>query len=98
MSASNKEMRERKNCELYAYVLTALGKEVPDEIIECMVSYDYPLDCVADLFAELKGLDSETFERIVNEKGSTHSRELASWWTMHQEADKLSQELTKTCL
>jgi len=95
---SNKEMRERKNCELYAYLLTSLDKEVPDEIIECIISYDYPLDCVADLFSELKGLDNETFEKIVNDKESTQSCELASWWRTHQEADKLSQELTKTCL
>jgi len=96
--ASNKEMRERKNCELYAYLLTSLDKEVPDEILECIISYDYPLDCVSDLFKELQGLDSVTFEKIVNNKDSKESCELASWWKMHQEATKLGDEIVQTCL
>jgi len=96
--ASNKEMRERKNCELYAYLLTSQDKEVPDEILECIISYDYPLDCVADMVKEIKGLDSVMFEKIVNNKESKESCELASWWQISQEADKLSQELKQTCL
>ena len=96
--SSNKEMRERKNCELYAYLLTSLDKEVPDEILECIISYDYPLDCVSDLFKELKSLDSEVFEKIVNNKDSKESRELASWWKMHQEATKLGDDIVQTCL
>jgi len=95
---SNKEMRERKNCELYAYLLTSLDKEVPDEILECIISYDYPLDCVADLFNELKGLDPETFEKVVNNTDSKESRELASWWEIHQEATRLGDEIAQTCL
>ncbi len=95
---SNKELRERKNCELYAYLLTSLGKEVPDEIIECITTYDYPLDCVADLSAEIRALDEEMFEKILNDKESPHSRELAIWWKTYQEADKLSQDLKQTCL
>jgi len=98
MSQSNKEMRERKNCELYAYLLTSLDKEVPDAILECIISYDYPLDCVSELYKELQGLDSETFERILNNTEAKEARELASWWKMHQDASQLGNDLTRTCL
>jgi hypothetical protein len=98
MIPSNKEMRLCKNCQLYAYVLMAQGKEVPEEIQACIASYDYVVNCVAELSAELKGLDSDTFERIVNNKELLESRELSYWWEMQQEADRLHDALGSTCL
>ena len=100
MAPSNKEMQRRKNCQLYSYLLISLGKEVPDLILECALSYDcdYPVDCVRELAEELKGLDSESFERIVNDPKSPEAQELAHWWEMHQEADRLHNTIAKTCL
>ena len=100
MNPSNKELRLRKNCELYVYLLVSQGKEVPEEIQECADSYNYDffVDCVAQLSAEIEGLDSATFDRIVNNKESRESRELAYWWEMHQAANKLGDEIVKTCL
>lgn len=100
MNPSNKELRLRRNCQLYVYLLVSQGKEVPEEIQECADSYDYDflVDCVAQLSDEIEGLDSDTFDKIVNNKESNESRELAYWWEMHQMANKLGNEITKTCL
>ena len=100
MAPSNKEMQRQKNCKLYAYLLLAQNKEVPDHILECAYSHDcdYPVECAAELAEEIKGLDSDTFEKIVNDKESPEARELAHWWEMRQEADRLGQLLVKTCL
>jgi hypothetical protein len=100
MNPSNKELRLRKNCQLYAYVLVSQGKEVPEEIQECAASYDYDflVDCVTQLSDEIEGLDSDSFEKIVNNKESNEARELAYWWEMHQMANSLGDEIVKTCL
>lgn len=100
MNPSNKELRLRKNCQLYVYVLVSQGKEVPEEIQECAHSYDYDflVDCVKQLSDEIEGLDSDTFEKIVNNKESNEARELAYWWEMHQAANRLGDEIAKTCL
>ncbi len=89
MSGYNKELQLRKTCKLYAYVLEAQGKEVPESILECRDSdgseeYDCIVNCVANLYQEVKSFDSETFERIVNDTQSPEARELAHWWEMYQ--------------
>ena len=84
MSASNREIQLRKTCQLYAYVLELLGKEVEYALQECADSYDYPIDCVKDLYTTLKDLDSETFERIVHNKSAPEAHDLANWWKMYQ--------------
>lgn len=89
MANANKEMQLRKNCKLYAHVLISQGKDVPDAILECRDSngseeYDCLVDCVADLYRELKELDSDTFDRIVKNPQSQEARELALWWEMYQ--------------
>ncbi len=100
MNPTNKELRLRKNCQLYVYVLVSQGKEVPEEIQECANSYDYDflVDCVTQLSDEIEGLDSDTFDRVVNNKESNEARELTYWWEMHQVANKLGDEIVKTCL
>jgi len=98
MNPTNKEMQLRKNCELYMYVLISQGKEVPYHILECAHSYDYPVDCVVALSEELKSLDSDTFDRIVKNTQLQEAKDLANWWEMHQEAERLSKALYKTCL
>jgi hypothetical protein len=82
------------------YLLVSQGKEVPEEIQECANSYDYDflVDCVAQLSGEIEGLDSATFDRIVNNKESNKARELAYWWEMNQMANRLGDEIVKTCL
>lgn len=89
MANANREMQLRKNCKLYAYVLAAQGKEVPDVILDCRDSdgteeYDCLLDCVSDLSHALKELDSDTFNKIVNNTDTQEARELALWWEMYQ--------------
>jgi len=84
MNPTNREIQLRKTCQLYAYVLVSQGKEVPEEILECTASYDYPVDCVAELSQALKSLDSDTFEKIVNDTQSKKARDLAQWWDMYQ--------------
>ena len=89
MSNANKEMQLRKTCKLYAYVLASQGKEIPDAIQECRdcdgsEDYDLLVDCVADLSQALKDLDSETFDKIVNNTESVEARELSQWWEMYQ--------------
>jgi hypothetical protein len=100
MNPTNKELQLRKNCQLYSYLLISQGKEVPEEIQECADSYDYNflVDCVSQLSAEIEGLDSDTFDKIVNNKDSNKARELAYWWEMHQMANRLGDEIAKTCL
>ena len=98
MSATNKEMQLQRNCQLYAYLLTSQDKEVPEHIQESAESCDYLVDCVSELSQEVEGLDSETFERVVNNTQIQEARELAYWWKMYQEATNLSQSLTQTCL
>lgn len=89
MANSNKEMQLRKTCKLYAYVLAAQGKEVPESILECRDSdgseeYDCIVDCVADLSHILKGMDTDIFNKIVKNTDSQEARELAHWWEMYQ--------------
>lgn len=100
MNPTNKEMQLRKTCELYVYVLVSQGKEVPDEIQECADSYDYDylVDCVAELSAALEGLDSDTFDKIMNNTQVKEARDLTYWWEMQKEADRLSKALGQTCL
>lgn len=98
MTPTNKEMQLRKTCELYVYVLISQGKEVPYAILECACSYDYPVDCVKELSDELKSLDTDTFDRLLKNTESKEARDLANWWDMHQEAERLSKALYKTCL
>jgi len=94
MEPSNKELQLCKNCQLYAYLLEAQGKEVPEEIEDCVNFYEYVVDCVSELYAELKSLDGDTFEKIVNNKDSIQSRELSYWWEINQEADRLHRALS----
>ncbi|WP_309497066.1 hypothetical protein [Sulfurovum sp.] len=94
MKPSNKEMQLRKTCQLYAYVLASQGKEVPEEIQECVASYDYLIDCVTNLSQALKDLDSDTFDKIVNNTQSQKAQDLRYWWEMHQEADRLHRALS----
>lgn len=89
MSNANREMQQRKTCKLYAYVLESQGKEVPARIQECSDSdgsedYDCLVDCVAELSEAIKGFDSETFDKIVNNSESSDARELSHWWEMYQ--------------
>ncbi len=84
MNPTNREVQLQKTCQLYAYVLKSQGKEIPEAIQECVASYDYLLDCVADLYQELKSLDSDTFEKIVHNTDSKKARDLAQWWKMYQ--------------
>ncbi len=98
MPAYNQQMQQRKNCELYAYVLTELGLEVPDHILECAISDEYPVDCVADLAKALEDMGADDFERIVYDKESQLALDLSKWWTMYLESDRLRQELRSTCL
>lgn len=84
MGPSNQEIQLQKNCEIYAYVLRALGKEVSEEIQDCIEDYEYSIDCVQALVKILQELDSDTFKKIVNNPESTVARELATWWEMYQ--------------
>lgn len=98
MNPTNKEMQLRKTCQLYMYVLVSQGKEIPYEIMECAHSYDYLVDCVTELSEALKSLDSDTFDKIVNNTESREARELAHWWEMYQDADRLRKEIKQTYL
>ncbi len=84
MSPTNREVQLRKTCQLYAYVLSAQGQEVPEAIQECSDTYDYPVDCVKELYQALKSLDTETFEKVVNDPRSAQARDLSNWWEMYQ--------------
>lgn len=84
MNPTNQEMQLQKTCQLYAYLLALQAKNVPEEIQECSVSYEHLVDCVSDLAQELKDLDSDTFDRIVNNKESQRARDLSHWWDMYQ--------------
>lgn len=94
MNPSNQEMQLQKNCQLYAYVLISQGKEVPQEIEDCIESYEYTLHCSDRLFQEIEDLDSDTFDKIINNKELLESRELSYWWEMHQEANRLHKALS----
>ena len=100
MAPSNKEIQLRKNCQLYAYLLNAQGKEVPEVIQECADSddYDYPVECAEELYEELKSLDDKAFEKIITNNQSIEARYLAHWFEMQQEADKLKKDIAQTCL
>jgi len=83
-------MQLRKTCELYSYLLVSQGKDVPDEIQESIYFVeDYPANCVAELSQALKELDNESYEKIVNNKESQEARDLAYWWGMYKEVDRL---------
>jgi len=84
MRPSNREIQQQKTCHLYAYLLTALGKEVPLEIEECVDDYGDPVDCVPMLYKALQALESDTFEKVVNDQESQEARDLAQWWEMYQ--------------
>lgn len=93
MRPNNKEIQQRKNCELYTYVLEMLEREIPEEIVECLISDDFFVDCVEELGNTLHSLDNETFDKLVNNKNTTKSQDLKQWWNMYQEAEKLHKSL-----
>ena len=97
MGNDNREMQQRKTCKLYAYVLAEQGKEIPLRIEECRDSdgteeYNLLVDCVKELSQELKGLDNDTFEKIVKNPDSAEAGELAHWWEMFQLYMPVNQE------
>lgn len=94
MSPSNQEIQLRKNCQLYAYVLESLGKEVPEAIEDCRNWYEYSVDCIEELFQILDNLDKDTLDALVNNKDSEESQNLLHWWNMHQEANRLHKALS----
>jgi hypothetical protein len=98
MTPTNQEIQFQKNCELYAYVLRALHREVPDEIEECASCYDYPVECTKELSELLEGLDAKTLDIIMGNTDSQEARDLTRWWQMQQEANRLLIELRQTCL
>ena len=98
MSPSNQDIQLQKNCALYAYVLHAQGKEIPEHIQDCTEDYDYSVDCSSQLQKELESLDTETFEKLVKNPQSQKARELAQWWEMSLIANSLHDNLGSTCL
>ncbi len=89
MSLSNREQQLRRTCQLYVYVLKSLNKDVPEYLQECAEydpsdEYDCLIDCVAELAKEVKAFDSDTYERIVNNKESIESQQLSQWWEMYK--------------
>ncbi len=84
MSPTNREIQLRKTCQLYAYVLSSIGEEVPDAILECTISYDYPVECMNELVETIKGLDEETFEKLISDRENELARDLEQWWQMYQ--------------
>lgn len=89
MSLSNREIQLSKTCQLYTYVLTAQDKEVPQHIQECAEynpsdEYDCLVDCQKELSVEVKSFNSDTFERIVDNKESIEAQKLSQWWEMYQ--------------
>ena len=84
MNPSNQEIQLRKTCQLYTYVLESLNKEVPEEIQECSGSYEYPVNCTAELFQVLDSLDSDTFKKIVHDTQSEKAHDLSNWWEMYK--------------
>jgi hypothetical protein len=95
---TNQEIQFQKNCELYAYVLRTLGKEVPEAIEECASDYEYPVECTDELSSLLESLDAKTLDIILNNADSQEARDLTRWWQMQQEASRLMKELRQTCL
>lgn len=94
MSPTNQELQLSKNCQLFAYLLRSLGKEVPEHIEDCANSYEYVYNCVSELLETLKNLDEESFQKVVHDTKRVESRELAYWWEMQQEADRLHKALS----
>ena len=89
MNPSNQEMQLCKNCQLYAYVLVSQGKEIPEEIQDCIDSYEYVVQCSKELYKEIEKLSADDFDRIVNNEELLESRELSYWWKMHKEYDDI---------
>lgn len=94
MSPSNKEMQLSKNCQLYAYLLQKLNKEVPETIQDCADDYEYTINCTQEFSREIDGLSSEEFEAIINDKESREAAEIRYWIDMRQEADRLHKMLS----
>lgn len=94
MSSLNKEMQLQKNCQLYLYLLESLGMEIPEAVEECAASYEDVFNCVNEMAALLESLDKSTFDAIVYNKERLESRELAYWWEMRKEADRLHRMLS----
>lgn len=92
MAPSNKEMQLRKTCELYVYLLVSLDKEIPEHILECASSYDYPVNCASELVEEIKSMDEASLNTIIN-TDSSEANDLKLWWEMSQEADRLHKLL-----
>lgn len=93
MPAYNRDMQQRKTCQLYVYLLTVLGKEVPYTVEECANSYEDLIDCSMELAKELEALKSEEYERLITAEDSTIGNDLALWWEMYQEMDSLRKSM-----
>ena len=94
MSSYNQELQLKKNCELYVYLLVELKAEIPEDVLECALSLDYPVNCAKELAETIGQLDSETFKRVMHKENSQEAQDLRNWWEMSQEADRLHKFLS----
>lgn len=92
MQPTKKEEYRQKTCHLYAYALTTLGREVPEEVVRGAGSVYTSHDPTAALCELLQGLSDDGLERVVYNAHSADSRRLADWWEAHQEADRIREE------
>ncbi|MBN2816927.1 MAG: hypothetical protein JXQ67_09600 [Campylobacterales bacterium] len=94
MASLNQSMQLKKNCELFVYVLVSLEKDIPEDVLECAMCDDYPINCAKELADTLSSLDKESFDKIMNKENSAEAQDLRNWWEMSQEADRLHKFLS----
>jgi len=89
LAPNRKELEHRRAGVLLVYVMLQLGQTAEQWMIdEAKNLYARSERTIPALCAALKGMDDDTFERIVYSPRNKTSRDLANWWEDHQEADR----------
>lgn len=89
MNPTGRELEFRRVANLLMYVRSQLNRGISGDLIRTSENAYADLDFTAELCEEMSKLKKhpDLFDKIVYNARDFMSRELATWWEMHQKAD-----------
>lgn len=93
MEPTTKERQLQKTNQLLVFALTAMDRPVTDDIKRAADNmYGGREESVVELCALIRSMSEDDLNRVVYDGRNPASRELANWWDLHQEADRLREQ------
>ncbi len=95
MNPTTKESQLQKTAELLVFVLESMKIKVSEKLKKAANNMYCTDDYVEELCQTLTFLTDSQKELIIYDAHNEMSRELATWWERHQEADKQREQMEK---